>query len=288
MKTINLNTLLKFLIKLIQRFLQDGCLYRAASLTVTTLIALVPLTTLILGLLSLIPFTHSLGTPIQAFVFNNFMPKAGEVIQTYLEHFVQQTQQLSYIGGVGLGISALFLILTIEQTFNHIWRTEDYHFHKYSGAFIHWSLLILLPFLIAGTISFMILIYSLPLVTKTIHFLHVQSMLFYLLPFLVSWLGFAALYLLLPKTKVYLSYALFSGFVSAILLNISKWGFSLYLNYFPFYQTVYGALYVFPLFLIWVQLAWIIVLLGAELCYSLHYPSDRKFKFSPFNVPTKY
>ncbi|MHA7841544.1 MAG: YihY family inner membrane protein [Gammaproteobacteria bacterium] len=260
---------LSFWYHLLQRFLADGCLYRASALTLTTLIALVPLTTVLLGLLSVFPFMKNVGSDIQSFIFANFVPQTGQIIQSYLQLFVKQTQQLSYIGITALGITVLFLIISMEQTFNHIWRTRKTYYRGYLQEIMHWTALLLLPFVMGGTMAFVLLIYSMPIVTEALRTFHAQSLLICLLPLFLSGIGFTFFYLFLPRPSVPLRYALLSGFLCALLLALMKWGFVLYLGYFPIYQKIYGALYVIPLFLIWIDLSWIVVLFGAELCYGL-------------------
>lgn len=260
---------LTFWQQLFKRFIADGCLYRASALTVTSLIALVPLTTVLLGLLSFFPLMKDVGSSIQTFIFANFVPETGQIVQSHLQQFVRQTQQLSYIGVTALVITALFLIVTMEQTFNHIWHTRETHFRGYMRELMHWSGLLLLPFFMGGAMALILLVYSLPVVTEGLRVLHAQSLLINALPVLLATIAFTALYLFLPKPAVRLRYALLSGLVCAVLLELTKWGFALYLGYFPIYKQIYGALYVIPLFLVWVDLSWIVVLFGAELCYEL-------------------
>ena len=260
---------LAFWQQLFKRFFRDGCLYRASALTVTSLIALVPLTTVLLGLLSVFPFMKGVGSDVQRFIFANFVPETGQIVQSYLQHFVKQTQQLSYIGITSLVITTLFLIITMEQTFNHIWRTKERKAPGYIREVIHWSGLLLLPFFMGGAMALILLVYSLPMVTEGLRLLHAQSLLLHALPVLLAALGFTVLYLFLPKPAVPLRNALFSGLVCALLLEVTKWGFILYLGYFPIYKQIYGALYVIPLFLMWIDLSWIVVLFGAELCYGM-------------------
>jgi membrane protein len=82
-------------------------------------------------------------------------------------------------------------------------------------------------------------------------------------------LGFSAFYLVVPMRSVRLHHALAGGVLAAAVLEALKYGFGLYLRLFPTYEAVYGALSAIPIFLIWMYLAWAVVLLGAEVTAAL-------------------
>jgi len=77
------------------------------------------------------------------------------------------------------------------------------------------------------------------------------------------------MYQLVPNRQVKLRYAAFGAAIAAILFELSKQLFSLYITSFPTYQAIYGALATVPILIIWVYLSWMIVLTGAVLTVSL-------------------
>ena len=82
------------------------------------------------------------------------------------------------------------------------------------------------------------------------------------LPLLFQFGGFATLYLIMPNTSVKIRDALVGGFTAALLFEILKKSFGYCVTAFPTYETIYGALATFPIFLIWMYISWLIVLLG--------------------------
>lgn len=96
-----------------------------------------------------------------------------------------------------------------------------------------------------------------------------QKRLLSLLPFLTTTIALTLLYLLVPNCYVAPRHALIGGASAAILFETVKYGFGYYVKTVPTYEAIYGALAVLPIFLIWIYVSWVVVLLGAQLTYSL-------------------
>ena len=96
-----------FVNDLFSRFQADKCSSVAAELTVTSLLALVPLTTLVFALLALIPNFEDIALKLQQFVFTYFVPTSGESIQNHLVEFVNKAKSMSGLGFLMLFITAL-------------------------------------------------------------------------------------------------------------------------------------------------------------------------------------
>src|SRR5712691_8303960 len=105
----------RFLVHVARRFDQDSCLQIASSLTFTTLLALVPLVTITLTLMSAFPVSSGLGEQIQAFLLANMLPDAaGRVVAAYIEEFTGQAGRLTALGTAALAVTALMMMFTIE------------------------------------------------------------------------------------------------------------------------------------------------------------------------------
>ena len=124
-----------FLLHLGRRTARDNCPETAASLTFTSLLALVPLMAISFATFSAFPVFTGMRENIQGFVFDNFVPHSGEVIQQYLETFTENAGRLTIVGLVGLTVAAVMLLATIESAFNRIWRVER---QRPSCAFGSW------------------------------------------------------------------------------------------------------------------------------------------------------
>src|SRR3990170_6837928 len=105
-----------------RRFVEDRCMQVASSLTFTTLLALVPIITVALTVVSAFPVFGSLIDQLHNFVVQNLLPRSADAITTYTQQFSKNAAHLTAAGVVILGVTALMLLFTIEGAFNVIWR----------------------------------------------------------------------------------------------------------------------------------------------------------------------
>lgn len=252
---------------LFERFLADRGPNSAAALTYTTLFAVVPMMTVTFAMLSVIPAFKGVGEQIQGFIFQNFVPSSGAVVQDYLKAFSEQARQLTWVGVGLLMATALMMMLTIEKTFNSIWRVRQSR-RGVSSFLLYWAILSLGPLLLGAGFAMSTYITSLVLLSGPYALVGVRVLLNFM-PLLFSIAAFTLLYAAVPNTRVPLRHALLGGLFSAVLFEAAKALFGLYVSFFPGYQLIYGAFATVPLFLLWIYLTWIIVLFGAELVCNL-------------------
>ncbi len=246
------------------RFVEDGGLHHTASLTYTTLLSLVPLMTVTLAVFSAFPVSDRVAIEIQDFVFHNFVPASGEVIREHLETFSQKASRLSGAGTVFLVIVAVMMMGNIDRAFNTIWQVR----RKRSAIAVftvYWAVLSLGPILIGISMVLTSYLVSLTFLAEAVG----RTGLLGLMPVLASAVAFTLLYVLVPNRSVPLRHAIAGGVLAAVLFELAKHGFALYVTTFPTYQAIYGALAAVPVFLIWIYLSWLITLLGAEFTYCL-------------------
>ncbi len=255
-----------FIKDLFSRFQTDKCSSVAAELTVTSLLALVPLTTLVFALLALIPNFEDIALKLQQYVFTYFVPTSGDSIQNHLIEFVNKAKSMSGLGFLMLFITALMMMRTIDRSFNHIWKIKKTQ-SKVRTFLVYWAVLTLGPIALGASIFITSYINSLPLISEVVS----QENFWFktLLPFFMASIAFSVMYLVIPNRKILISHAIYSGFVSALLFELAKSGFGIFIKYFSTYEIVFGALASIPLFLIWIYVSWNIVLFGAEVCYGL-------------------
>lgn len=255
----------------LRRFIADRCLSRAAELTFTTLLAIVPLMMAGLVVFSIFPKFAILGDQAQDFIFTHFVPSTGQVIQSQLNLWVKKTVQLSWLGIGSLLVTAIFVLFSIESAFNAIWRIKKSR-HFIEAFFLYWGILTLAPLLLGACILLFSHVFSwsgteilgwhLPLTKK---WLGSAVM------FLLTSLWFSLLYRLLPNRISPLKYCFIAGLIAALLFELARQAFAFYIDRFSIYTLVYGALASIPIFLLWLYLSWVIVLWGAELLQILPY-----------------
>lgn len=253
-----------------QRLSQVDAFDLAGSLTFTTVLAIVPLLAVALALFTAFPQFHEFSDALQAFLTNSLMPPVvSDNVMSYLNDFALQASRLTAIGGSFLVFTVLLLILSVDKALNEIWRVT-----KPRGIgqrlLVYWALLTLGPLLTGASL------WATALVAR--ESFGVMSQLPDLLeftlkisPFFVSAAGFAALFIIVPNTRVATRDAIVGGILVAMLLEIMKFGFAYYVSQISTYTTIYGAFAALPVFLIWVYLSWLSILFGAIVSANLPY-----------------
>jgi membrane protein len=238
----------------------------AASLTYSLLLSLVPLMTVTLAVFSAFPMAEKAHQVVQDFLFHNFVPAAGETLQTYLTEFSSKASRLSGAGFFFLILVALMMMSTIDRALNTIWEVKQRR-RPLHTFLVYWAVLSFGPLLIGASVVVTSYLVSLPLWADTVG--SGAQRLLGLAPVLTSMLGFAMLYTLVPNRRVPWRDALIGGLLAALLFEAAKRGFAAYITHFPTYEAIYGALAAVPIFLVWIYLSAMIMLLGAEFTRSL-------------------
>lgn len=251
-------------------FIKDDCTYRASALAFTSLLAVIPLMTVGFAILSSFPVFHGLSGPVQDFIFDNFVPATGKMVQGYLRQFAAQVANLSVVGVALLFFSALLVMVTIERAMNKIWRAPASR-HGVAAFLLYWAILSLGPVLLGLSLAASSYIFSLPFIQDA-----APSVLVSFIPFLLSLVGFTFLYVVVPNCPVKLSHGLWGGLVAALLFESAKGGFVYFLTRYNSYQLLYGAFAIVPMFFIWVYWLWVITLLGAEISYAFSVHHKRR------------
>ncbi len=249
------------------RMKHDRINVNAGYLAYITLLSLVPLLTVLLSILSKFSAFENVGDTIQAFVIQHFVPTAGNAMNIALHQFVSNTGKMTALGGFFLFIVSLMLISNIDRNLNYIWRINKKRRMVFSFS-MYWMVLTLGPILVGSSIAATSYLTSLKFLNnETIS--GVYNLFLRWLPMALSFFAFMGLYLIVPNKKVRLIQAMVGAFVAALLFELSKRIFALYITHFPSYQLIYGALAIIPILFVWVYLCWLIVLIGAEVTASL-------------------
>ncbi|MEW6561796.1 MAG: YihY family inner membrane protein [Pseudomonadota bacterium] len=264
----NWTDLTSFLKLLSKRFKEQRCSQLAASLTFTTLLSVVPLITIALTLFSAFPVFDDFAAHIREFVLSNLMPETGgKLITRYMEQFAESAARLTAVGIGFLALTAMLMMLTIDNAFNMIWHVQRQR-SLMQRVLIYWSVLTLGPLLIGGSLSLTSWLvglsagYANALPAFGILLLRV-------VPLLLTMLAFTLLFRVVPNRYVPLRHAFIGGLVGSIAFESMNRAFGLYIAHFPTYKLVYGAFASIPIFLLWIYLSWLTVLLGALIAASM-------------------
>jgi len=259
----------RFVRQVAQRFVHDRCQRVAGALSFTTLLAIVPLTAVTVSVLALFPVFGAWMNVIQEFIYSNFVPAAGDVVQKYLTQFASKAGRLTAVGIAFLVLTSILLMATIEQAFNDIWRVRNTRKLLYR-VLSYWALLTLGPILVATSLVlttnlFMVLSFS----AKT-EATALNQALVTLLPWALEFGAVLLLFFVVPNTAVPWRHAVAGAVFTVVLLEIAKALFAGVMVYFILsYKIVYGTVAALPIFLIWIYISWVMILLGAIVTATL-------------------
>jgi len=257
-----------------ERFGEDRGLQTAGALGFTSVLALVPLVAVTVYVLSGFPVFSGLTGTIHHFLFTNFVPATGEVVQKYLEQFASKAANLTTIGVIFLFATALMVMQTIDQAMNDIWRIKVKR-RRVTSFLVYWAVLSLGPLFVGLSLASTSYVASLPLIQETVGG-DAKATLFGVLPFIFMVIAFTLLYTLVPNCPVRIRHALTGALAAAVLFEGAKQAFAYYVTQVPTYAVIYGSLAAIPLFLFWIYISWVVALLGAELAYCVgHYQRER-------------
>lgn len=262
----------RFTVHVLRRFNDDGCLAAAGALSYTTLVSLVPLVAISLAVFSAFPIFAELRGEAMGFIFDAFVPRIGSTVETYISNFAASAGKTTALGVVLLALTAIMLLATIEARLDAIWRV-----HVPRGwvarVTIYWTLLTLGPLLFGMAFSISTSLHALTgefgAAQADIPFLGRIPALASVLPLLLQSLGLTLFYSLIPHCPVRWRDGLLGGAVAGMLLEVARYGFTLFIDHYNSYEAVYGALAVIPIFLLWMYLSWAIVLFGAEIAAAV-------------------
>jgi membrane protein len=274
----------------IRGFREDKIGLRASALTVYTLLAVVPVVALAFGIAKGFGLKEYLERQLLA----NFkgQEEVLDWIIRFANSFLEHTSG-GIIAGIGLIIllwSVLKVFANIEGSFNAIWqiRRSRSWFRKFSD---YLSLMLIAPIVVIISSSSAVFITTqIEQIASEIEFLgFIEQIVFFLvklIPYVLIWVLFTFLYMFMPNTKVQFRSALIGGIVAGTVFVVIQW---LYINSqlgMSRYNAIYGSFAALPLFIIWLQISWLIVLFGAEIAFSEQNMQKYEFESDVENIST--
>lgn len=250
-----------------ERFREARLGMSASSLTFTTLLALVPLFTLGLAIFTAFPVFAKVQDQLQQWLVQSLVPEsiARQVLGS-LTQFSRKASRLGAVGFVAVLFTSLALMVTIERTLGQIWRVSSPRRWP-QKVLLYWAALTLGPLMVGASLAITSYVVSasegvgvLPGDLRLV----LDAVEFALLAVCAS-----GVYFYVPNTRVYGHHALAGGLVAAVGIELGKKLLTLYLAQMPTYSAIYGAFAAVPILLVWIYMAWVIVLVGAVVAASL-------------------
>lgn len=262
-------TWFQFILFVLKRFEADRCRDQAASLTYTTLFAVVPMLTVFLVIISSIKALEPARQQLQQMIYSNFLPKTSIAFDKAFSAFTENSSNLTIIGVLFLFITTVMMLTSIETVFNRIWRIEETR-NGIIGFMRYWTIISLGPILLGSAFAISSTMASMTLLSKNFAGYELDgAFVLSLISFALTALGFFILYWTIPNRSIPVKSAAIAGVFGAITFTLLKNLFGFVMTNFTSYTLIYGAFAAVPIFLLWIFLSWNIVLLGVEISFAL-------------------
>src|ERR1051326_5052463 len=238
---------------------------RAASLAYTTLLSLIPL--LVAFTQALQRYFHNIVPNFQTQidnVLNVVIPYQSPTLTYHLARFAENAQAASTLGAIVFTIVAFRLFLAVEATVNQIWKVRSAR--GYRQKIIAFTMLFFWGPILMG------LSFTTTSILEKNRFLHVlfkHDYIFYVFPIVVLFIAFTMLFWLVPSTRVFIQSAAVGAFVTTLLFTLVRWGFGIYAQHLVAgrFNLIYGTVGLAVIFLIAIEIMWVVILLGVEISY---------------------
>jgi membrane protein len=236
----------------VEGFINNNDLLRASALTFTVALSIVPILALAFSAVKGFGGAERLRPLVEQYLALGSSGASAQLM-TYVENV--NAAALGSAGGAFLLVTVISTMGTVEQALNTIFSVPQSrsYLRKFSD---YLSILFTVPFLIVAALGFTavfsVRISQFPFVTQ-------------LAPYLFVWAGFFFLFVFFPYTKVKYGPALIGSLVTAVLFQLAQWGYVRFQVGVANYRAIYGALATLPIFLVWIYVAWSVILFGAEV-----------------------
>lgn len=254
-------------------FIDDDCYAKASALTFYSLLSIVPIFAVLFGVAKGFGFEKALEWEM-----NERFAEQQELMQQLIQFAYSWLENVQ--GGViaGIGTVALLwsvfgLLNNVETVLNSIWKTPIAKSYSRKISDYLATMLICPIFLVTSS---SITVFLSTQITETAQYHPIIEVISpYLLmtlkifPFFLSWILFTFIYLFMPNTKTYWRSGIIAGIAAGTTFQLWQWAYIKFQIYASGYGAIYGSFAAFPLFLIWLQISWIILLVGAEIAFEI-------------------
>ena len=279
---------LRILLIAVRGFAEDKDQLRASALTFYTLLSVVPVLAMIFGIAKGFGFEEHLKTVLQEKLAEH-KEIMGEIIK-FADRTLKNVKG-GFIAGTGLVVliwSVMKVLGNIENAFNSIWQIKKSR--GFSRKFSDYlSLVVIAPILVFVSSGFTVtqdnsfiqgnlLVYLGPLF----------KFLVWVLSFTLIWFVFTLLYIIMPNTKVNFKPAFAGGVIAGSMFQVLQWAYVNFQSLLSGYGAIYGSFAALPLFLMWMQFSWLIMLFGAEIAFAYQNVENYEYEADVLNISTHY
>jgi membrane protein len=248
----------------------------AASLTFSSVLALVPLVAVILAVLTAFPIFAEFREGLERELPKGLLPVPyAQTILRYLTDFAAKAAGVGVAGLVFLGLSALSMILTVDRVLNDIWQVHRRR-PLVQRLLVYWAVLSVGPLMLGVSLSLSSFVISVSDASVERWGVGARQVIGLLAPVIAA-AAYSAVYALVPNRRVAWRHALTGGVVTALTGELMSRGFATYVLHGSL-MSIYGAFAVVPIFLMWIFLSWLTFLFGAAIAATL--PQLRRTRFS--------
>ena len=267
----------------VRGFHRNRCMLRASALTLYSLLSVVPVVAMAFGIAKGFGFEAKMQTMLLGW-FPGQEQVVGQVVD--FAHSLLETANGGLVAGIGAALlffTVVKMFSNIEKSFNDIWGVPKGRtwFRKFTD---YLSLMVVLPVLIVMASTATAIVAS--RVEAVVNFIKVLGpvgsvvmVALGVLPYLLIWIVFFMLYIYMPNTKVNVRSALLAAAVAGTTYQIIQWAYIASQIGVTRYSAIYGGFAALPLFIMWVQVSWVVVLLGAEIAFA--HQNVATYEFEP-------
>jgi len=274
---------LRIFVLALRGFDEDKCRLRASALTLYSLLSIVPVFAMIFGIAKGFGYESRIEQELLVY-FKGHQDAIKKVIE--FAHNMLENTKGGLIAGVGVGVlfwSIIKVLSNIEKSFNHIWGIKKGRsvFRKL-GDYLSFMLIAPILLIISSSLTAFVTT-QVALITEKLNLSAAVTMpivyLLKFLPFLLIWVMFTFVYYFMPNTKVRFRSALIAGIIAGSMFQFLQWGYITFQVSAAKFSAIYGSFLALPLFLIWMQISWLVVLFGAELSFA--HQNVETYEFEP-------
>lgn len=279
---------LRIILLAVRGFKENKIQLRASALTYYTMMSIVPVAAMVFGISKGFGFERKLETQIrEQFAEREELQEVIDYIINFANSMLENING-GFIAGVGLVVlfwSVMKVLGNIENSFNAIWLIQKSRpfIRKFSD---YLSMMLIAPvlFVLSSTLT-VFLSNTISGDQAILQYLGpVINFLAGIIPYLLIFLLFTLTYVIMPNTKVYFKNGLYAGVLAGIIFQVIQWVYIHFQVGVSKYGAIYGSFVALPLFLVWLQISWLIVLLGAEISFACQNIEKYEFEPEPLNI----